>query len=504
MKRKFKYISSIVLVLIIVISNVNCVFAEDKKEKNIINISEYMKNRETIYSNYSSIEYDFFDNIDTKNIILKEKIYNSNKKNAYHDNKDCCFTDMCKTCTNYYNDLYIYNRELPYKYYFAITSTDKKETVDYVELYTEKPLYVKKYMDYMAFYIMPNSSYLSFRKSNIGFSYGINETNEFKVEFFSHFTNLIILFDKSSKVYYNDEIFDENANIDLFKKPYYKLSEWNALMDKKGTEYQKYKPKSRKDIPSAKTILNGLNKGNWSFENQVAWSQKKQIEQLLGLNVKRYTNVYYEVDLNFNMNMRYLISPRLLTYQQLTDKNGPFYLFGPSKSQSEQGYYLLDIKIPNKKIDFIHGNWKNNTIDFYGVSKGRTFIIDDTVEFDGKYDKDGNLIDDTSKKDDGSTVINGNVNDNGVIDNVGNGREPSDNLPQKPGEGAGIIQWINYWGDSFVSFFKNFNLYISKIVSETTGFFNFLNVTFSFFPQEIWVLIMSALSVVIILRIFGR
>lgn len=124
--------------------------------------------------------------------------------------------------------------------------------------------------------------------------------------------------------------------------------------------------------------------------------------------------------------------------------------------------------------------------------------------------------------DDGSIMNSGNNLGSGTINNGGNitntdgsdGGKPSvddDGTlldPNNPsfgdGELSGIVGFIVNFFKSISSLFDSLIVGIESLFSECFDFFDFLGGTFSFIPAEFWTLILAGMSILILLRIFGR
>lgn len=166
--------------------------------------------------------------------------------------------------------------------------------------------------------------------------------------------------------------------------------------------------------------------------------------------------------------------------------------------------YSTNVLKPYKSIPL------TNEGDFVSTEDKETIILnnafylinDDTI-INSDESNMGSIIvvtDDTGDVNDDSIVIDndGNIISGGEIGSDGNMRPPLFV------NGDGVNVFFNSIITGISDLFTNITDGFSKIVESCNGFFGFLGSAFSFVPTEFWTIVILGMSVVVILRIFGR
>lgn len=102
-------------------------------------------------------------------------------------------------------------------------------------------------------------------------------------------------------------------------------------------------------------------------------------------------------------------------------------------------------------------------------------------------------------------ITNSDGSDGGKPDDNGGGIVSDPNAPTvKWNPFESITKFFKSITDGISSFFDSLIVGIESLFSECFDFFDFLGGTFSFIPAEFWTLILAGMSILILLRIFGR
>lgn len=127
---------------------------------------------------------------------------------------------------------------------------------------------------------------------------------------------------------------------------------------------------------------------------------------------------------------------------------------------------------------------------FYIIADNGAIKNDDDTSNNGSIttDEDGNMYDS-----DGNYIGKGEELPNGSF-----------RPPPKPGPNDGFFAWFDWFFLSVGNFFKSFSVMMKKLISECENFFKFIGSSFSFLPPEIIGILALGISIVILLRIFGR
>ncbi len=499
-------ISFVAVIAIFICSFEFSVFAEgtsNYKKRNSLYIGEYLAHKDS----YTEFELPIGLSQERSFSSKYAALLNNRNANAcngvlFPDRFTCGFNAPCKKCET---AMAPYICTDTYKF-SGIGFTSENKPVHFYG-FSDKPLlmsddgnvYAEQYNVTNFFEIEKNNLVFENNTRAINGKININQLSPVKQIFFysGSFIN-----DKGEPYVLEENFIDTS---DLFNKPYHKLSEWNALMDSKGEKYQKYKIKSKKDVPSASAMLKGLKDNTWSLVND-SYANGQYVESILKSQILRNTNFIYEVsdDLKYKEIHTLTPLPNMSFHKVIDNTVNSFVLYGPQQSKDkENGVTFLEVYDKLKQIEVRKIKYSDTGGGFYGIAKGKTFIIDDTFAFDGKYDADGKPIKDTEIGDDGSTNINGIEKDDGTKETIGNGYNPNDYKPQKP-TGINPIEWIDYWTSNIGTFFTDVSNGVTGIANKTSSFFGFLGSTFSFIPTPIWTLILASVGVIVILRIFGR
>lgn len=485
MKQKFKYLTSIILVLIIVISNVNCVFAEDKKEEKnneyvphtVVYESEFKKYRDH-YNEYKGNGTHYFPMGSTAEDYFQE----CKKRDKKYFEKHKTYDDWLE-----YADKNYRTSDFKYKYFFTKYNALKGdyETPSYYAMFFTEPLIFTK----EGIKTSSNSKGVSFRMFKDTFviadSYdgGImfQHQNSPKKDvadllivhkpitdiFDTHFVN-----DVGEKIEFEESFEPLKLDITVTPSRFGYDMDYSLIDDININDaYVNIKMQSYEDVYTSVLVSS-------ASENQVNGKKSyRNFDKMIDYQIYRYC----EKD-----------SPQGVIHTDGYMGNRYDYIFKQSvETNSWVKNYTIPyekLKVEPNKIYFLHiFACTDKTQKANGGAINDNLFLYKSIPFSFK-----NKVPEYKKPPEG----------NGFNKDVDEANK--DSFPTKPRPNDPAHSYLKWFFNGVESIFKGLTNGFRSIGSLTKGFFDFIGQFFNFLPKELLNCIYLAILIALILRIFGR